>query len=432
MPKKYLLKTFGCAMNIADSSRIKSVLEGLGYQLGSEQDKLDLVLVNTCGIRETAENRAFSYIDRIKKIQPQVRIVLTGCLSQRTDVVTKLKNIVDFFLPISNLPNLALALKQEKIETDYSLDSYRLKYGEEYLRLKAQPEHKFIAYVPIGNGCNNFCSYCVVPYARGREVYRPVAEIITEVKELISLGYKEINLIAQNVNSYQVNSLDFPDLLTKVAQLPGNFILRFSSSHPKDVSSKLLEAMANNTKICPHLHLALQSGANTILQAMNRHYLAEEFLAKVKLARELNPAISITTDIIVGFPGEGEAEFAETVAVFKEAKFDQAYISRYSPRPGTPAYKLKDTVSAKVKAKREQVLEDILTKQLTRKNQAFINKKEIVLVEGKNRKGLYYGKTASFRTVQIVERLLNPKLIGQFVPVRITASSPFGFEAKLI
>ena len=196
MPKKYLLKTFGCAMNIADSSRIKSVLEGLGYQLGSEQDKLDLVLVNTCGIRETAENRAFSYIDRIKKIQPQVRIVLTGCLSQRTDVVTKLKNIVDFFLPISNLPNLALALKQEKIETDYSLDSYRLKYGEEYLRLKAQPEHKFIAYVPIGNGCNNFCSYCVVPYARGREVYRPVAEIITEVKELISLGYKEINLIA--------------------------------------------------------------------------------------------------------------------------------------------------------------------------------------------------------------------------------------------
>ena len=301
--------------------------------------------------------------------------------------------------------------------------------------------------MPIGNGCNNFCSYCVVPYARGREVYRSAGAIITEVKSFISRGYKEIVLIAQNVNSYKSiiaqsdlkyfskkkvgDEFNFPELLNAAAKLPGDFWLRFFTSHPKNMSDELVAVMKKNPKICRQIHLPAQSGDDQILAAMNRKYTVKHYLSLIKKLRAAMPEIGVSTDIIVGFPGETKKQFANSEKLMRQAQYDMVYLARFSPRPGTAAAKLKDNVSAKEKQKREEALNEILKKTARKNNQRYLNKAIKVLVQEKNKRGEWLGKNEQFITVKIFGSA-DKNLKGSFVKVKIFVAKDFGLSGKLV
>jgi len=335
--KTYHIITIGCQMNKSDSERVARVLEKQGYKQTGNKYRSDLVVINTCGIRQSAEDKVYGLVPRIKKENPKAKIILTGCLVARVDVKRRLKEYVDVWLPINQI-------------------------ADDYLKIKPKYNSEFSVFVPIGNGCNNFCSYCVVPYARGRETYRPVKDIMGEVRDLVKKGYKEIILIAQNVNSYKSQippnpplsrgEIDFADLLKMVNNIKGNFHIKFATSHPKDMSDKLIKTMADCSKVLKEIHLPAQSGDNQVLKKMNRKYTVGHYKKIIKKIRRLMPRVLISTDIIVGFPGETRKQFNNTVKLFKEIKFNQAFIARYSPRPGTAAYKLKDDVTPTEKQKR--------------------------------------------------------------------------------
>ncbi|MFH0956029.1 MAG: MiaB/RimO family radical SAM methylthiotransferase [Candidatus Falkowbacteria bacterium] len=337
--KTYHIITIGCQMNKSDSERAASLLEQNGYKKTDNKYRSDLVVVNTCGVRQSAEDRIYGLIPDIKRKsvsrRKKVKIIVTGCLVYRKDVRHRLKEYVDEWIMINEMVKGKC---------------------RDYLKVIPKYESKFSAYVPIGNGCNNFCSYCVVPYARGREVYRPAADILREVKNLVKKNYKEITLIAQNVNSYKSGKIDFADLLKAVNNLKGDFFIRFMTSHPKDMSDKLIRTIAECKKVCRHIHLPVQAGDDEILRKMNRQYSVKHYVGLIKKIRQALPDASITTDIIVGFPGETKKQFNNTVQLFKEIKFDMAYIARYSPRPGTAAFKLADDVASAEKKKRWQAL----------------------------------------------------------------------------
>jgi len=420
-------------MNKADSERLAAFLESRGRRAGQDFKTVGLVVVNTCSIRQSAEDRLYGLVNQIKKYNPQVKIVVTGCLSKRPDVIKRLEERVDLFMPINEMTNIFDLLAKREVKTKLSLDEVRILQGEKYLAIIPKYQSRFSAYVPIGNGCNNFCSYCVVPYARGREVYRPATEIIKEVKDLINRGYKEITLIAQNVNSYKYQKADFPKLLEKIAKIPGDFWIRFSSSHPKDVSSELIRVISDNQKICPHLHLAVQSGDDQILAAMNRKYTVAHFMDLVAKIRKARPGIAITTDVIVGFPGETRKQFANTIKLFKKMNFDLVYISRYSPRPGTVSYNLKDNVSAEEKKRRELELELILKKGVYDNNLAYIGREVKVLLEGVNKRNKYYGKTGTYKMTLVNQTgAIKKSLIGSFATVKIESIGKFGLEGSLV
>ncbi len=449
--KTYHITVYGCQMNKNDSERIVAYLENLGFEEELVREKADLVLFTTCGVRASAENRIYGIIPKLKKNNPNNTIVLTGCLSQRADVQKILKKSVDIWLNISDLPNLNELLpdhlKNRQAEEIYNIRGIK---KESYFSIEAKRQLTFSAYVPIGNGCDNFCTYCVVPSARGREVYRPAMDIVNEAKSLIDNGCKEINLIAQNVNSYTAQLAElagitnyelrdkeqiihFPELLKMVNDIPGDFYLRFSSNHPKDISEELIETMPGCDKACRHIHLPAQSGSDKILERMNRKYTREYYLNLIKKIRKKLDAdlpIAITTDIIVGFPGESEADFLETVRLFEEVEFDMAYISEYSVRPGTMAAKMDDNVSIEIKKERSQRLENILQKIVKKKNKQYLNKTVRVLVEGLNKRGEWYGKTETAKVIKINKR--NKVNVGDFVMVKITKIRHYGFEADEI
>ena len=428
--KTYNIVTIGCQMNYADSERLATFLEKSGFKAGRNFKQADVAILNTCGVKQAAEDRVYGLVNQIRINNPKAQIVVTGCLSRRDDVKKRLSDKADIFLPISEMLILPELLAGDKFNPYFSLDEVRLRVGEKYLHIPPKHSSKFTAYVPIGNGCNNFCSYCVVPYARGREVYRAANDIIAEVKSLVAAGYKEIMLIAQNVNSYQDARYDFPKLLERLVKIPGKFWLRFSSSHPKDMSDELIRIIGSLPKICSHLHLAVQSGDDKILKAMNRKYTTASYKALIKKVRAARPDIAITTDVIVGFPGETKAQFLNTVKLFKDINFDLAYISPYSPRPQTVSAKMKDNVSLVEKKRRAQVLNEILKETALSNHQKFLGQTVEVLIEGKNKRGKYYGKTSSYQTVLV--NAPGARLIGQFVPVKIDKALPFGLEGNVL
>ncbi len=431
--KFYHIITIGCQMNKADSERLAAFLEKNGLKDKNNFKEADLVIINTCGVRQSAENRAYALVNQIKEANPTATITITGCLSKREDVQERLAGCVDLFFPASAMTDILKLLEKRILKSSLSLDEVRLMQGEKYLTILPKYQNNFSALVPIGNGCNNFCSYCVVPYARGREVYRPAASIIKEVRELIAKGFKEIILIAQNVNSYQSGAYDFPKLLVQLATIKGDFWLRFSTSHPKDVSEQLIDAISSQLKICPHLHLAVQSGDDDILKAMNRKYTAAHFLSRVKKLRQARPGIAITTDVIVGFPGETKKQFNNSVKLFKQAAFDMAYISRYSPRPGTASARLEDNVSLEEKKRREKVIDAVLRETAAANNSAYEGQTVRILIEGINKRGHYYGKTGSYKNVSISgDYQAQPSLIGRFAAVKITKCQPFGLDGDLV
>jgi tRNA-2-methylthio-N6-dimethylallyladenosine synthase len=441
--KTYCIITIGCQMNKSDSERIAGYLNKLGFKETAEMRRADLVVLTTCGVRQSAEDRIYGLAPKIKKENKKAKIIITGCLSERDDVKRRLKKYVDIWLPITELDSLAEKLGLKKKENS-SLSGY--------LAISPKYDSSSSAFVPIGNGCDNFCSYCVVPYARGREVYRPAEEIVSEVKNLIKRGYKEIILIAQNVNSYvskkqqnlptgqagkkATKQISFSELLRMVNDIEGDFWIRFSTSHPKDMSDDLIAAVAGCEKVCEHIHLPIQSGDNEILRRMNRKYTREHYVSLIKKISKHIPEASITTDIIVGFPSETKKQFNETAKLFREVKFDMAYISKYSPRPNTAAFKFKDNIRKEEKKRREEELLKILRKTASENSKKYIGKIVEVLVEGKNKKGEWFGKTRMSKGVKVKSQKFKvhkvKSLSGQFARVKIFEVKGFRMEGEIV
>lgn len=427
------LKTFnifviGCQMNRADSERIQSYLTSFGLVEVANPEMADLLILVTCGVRQSAEDRIFGLLPRWRRARPELKVVLTGCLALRADVREKLAGQIDVWLPIFNLPGLGADLGLTDPAPSNGYDSLS------YLTIEPHYDSAVNAFLPIGTGCNNFCSYCVVPYARGREVYRPHGEIVEEAMKLVKRGYKEITLIAQNVNSYSSlteagGQLDFADLFQMVDAIPGDWWLRFSTSHPKDMSDRLIETVAAGRHACQYFHFALQSGNDEILKRMNRRYTAAHYLELVKKIRAVSPEAMISTDVIVGYPGETLEQFADTARVMEEARFDMAYLACFSPRPGTVAAREIDNVLKAEKERRESVLNEILKKTANANNQKFLGRTVRVLVDllktDKTGRRIGGGKTADFKTVRFTaDKKMAP---GQWAEIVIDGVLDFGF-----
>jgi tRNA-2-methylthio-N6-dimethylallyladenosine synthase len=398
---KYYIATYGCQMNKADSEKIAFILEKAKYQSAPRPEGADLIVVNMCSVRQSAVDRIYGISQRIKEIKkrkPKIKTILTGCILEKDRL--KMRNKFDQILSIPEINEIF----SENLSPSH------------YLNLKTKFSSEFSAYVPIMTGCNNFCSYCVVPYTRGREYSRPATEIIKEIEGLTKeKKYKEIILLGQNVNSYRDSQgKNFPKLLKTIAELPGNFWINFLTSHPKDLSPQLIEVMATyNNKICPYLHLALQSGDNDILRSMNRKYTVEKFEKIINQARKKIPQLNVSTDIIVGFPGESKKQFNNTKKAMQRIKFDMAYIAQFSPRPGTRADQMIDSVSLCQKKKRDKILNKILSQTALANNKKYIGEKMKTLVVNNQ-------EAKSFNLKKI--KLLNPAPVGNFVDCKITSA----------
>lgn len=335
--KKYFLITFGCQMNKSDSERIAVGLEEKGYKATLNINNADLILVNMCSVRQSAVDRVYGLVPKFQELKtkkPKLKTILTGCI-----------------------------LKKDKKKLK---QNFEIIGKEKYLECQSAKK-KTIALVPISNGCNNFCSYCVVPYTRGRLVCLDHKKIMKEVQKAIRNGAKEIWLLGQNVNDYvspSDQSVKFPDLVKKINEIPGNFQFFFTSPHPKNFSDELINLLAESEKFSRYLNLPVQSGDNTILKKMNRNYTAKQYRELVKKIRDKMPDINLSTDVIVGFPGETKKQFENTAKLFKDIKFNIAYIAKYSPRPNTASVKLKDNIPRAEKKRREKVLANLLLKNL--------------------------------------------------------------------
>jgi len=360
-------------MNYSDSERVAGLLEKYKLKPASNINAADLVIFNTCGVRQTAEDRAYGQIHNIAK--RETLIILTGCLAYRPDVQRRLKDKVDLFVAINDIKKFenwiienSLEIGNWKLEIPAGKKNSKDKKNINYLSIKPRYQNNHRAFVPIMTGCNNFCSYCVVPYARGREISRPAGEIISEISELAKKNYKEIILLGQNVNSYcgisktksKARKTKFPELLNYLAKKFPEINFKFLTSHPKDFSDKLISVIAKNDNISREIHLPVQSGSNKILKMMNRPYTKKYYLDLIKKAREKIPGAVFTTDVIVGFPGESEKDFQETMEVFKKVGYNKAYINKYSPRPGTAAFSLGDPIPWKEKKRREKILRQLI------------------------------------------------------------------------
>lgn len=418
---KYFIKIYGCQMNYSDAERVSAVLESIGYQKASEENEADLVVFVACAVRESAVNRLYGNGKKFKKYRkknPDFKAILTGCVA-KTDR-EKLENIFDHILDIKKLNELPEKLGIKSQEN-----------FENYFQIKPAHDTPYTAYVPIMTGCNNFCSYCIVPYTRGREYSRPAQEIIAEVTELVQNGYKEIILLGQNVNSYKPDGeTNFPALLQKINEIKGNFWIRFLTSHPKDMSEELIQTIKKCEKCTNFIHLALQSGNNEILERMNRKYTKEHFMELVKMIRESLEGVTLTTDIIVGFPGETEEQFQDTVSILKEANFDMAYINKYSPRSGTVSFDMPDNVSWEEKRTREKRLNITLKKTALENNQKYQDKIVYILLETENDK-YYFGKTRSFKDIKIVKNPEKEFKLGEFYKARISKVTPWALEGEI-
>jgi len=412
--------TIGCQMNKAESDRIAGYLEQLGYQYTANQKTADLVVLNTCVVRQHAEDKAvgnLGYLKGLKKVNPNLSILVTGCLvnSKIENLERQFPHVDLFFKPGAYLDLLHWAQRQD-IATEI----------EQGLLLPHQPPPA--TFVPIIQGCNNFCSYCIVPYRRGREKSRPLPEIVCEVKELVRRGVKEVTLLGQNVNSYGHDLPQYPDLadlLSELNQIDGLLRIRFLTSHPRDMSQRLIEAIASLDKVCEHISLPLQSGDDDILKTMRRGYTAEQYRQLILTTRSYIPKISLSTDVIVGFPNESEEQFARTLAMLEEIRFDTVHGAAYSPRPQTiAARKFKDNIPPATKKERLRRVEELQTIIAGEINSRLTGKTEEILVKGKQ-KGKWYGRTRANKLVFFVS---NEDCLGQLVRVRIDKTSPWSLQ----
>lgn len=436
---KAFVKTYGCQQNVSDSEKYKGMLLEMGYQLTEDQNEADLILLNTCAVRENAENKVFGnlgWIKNIKKANPDLFVIICGCMTEQDDVIEKIKAVYPFV-------NLVFGTHSvHKFPGIFYKAFTALGKTKTYIKesLDVIPENipmvrgnKLKAFVSIMYGCNNFCSYCIVPYVRGRERSRRPDEIVAEFKKLVDAGYKDITLLGQNVNSYGRGldeQIDFPELLKKLDGIEGDYTIRFMTSHPKDASEKLFDVIANSKHIAHHIHLPVQCGSNRVLKAMNRKYTKEDYLKIINYARRVVPDITFTSDIIVGFPGETYEEFLETVDLIKTVKFSSLFTFIYSPRVGTPAAKMDDKISKKEKTnwllellKAQEQIGEHLCKE-------YVNKKVRVLVESQDdKKGFLICRTDGNIVVEAEGDVCN---IGKFATAEITGHRRESLKGKLI
>lgn len=488
----YRIVTYGCQMNRSDSERIAAILDSVGCKPAASAKEADLLLVNSCSVRQSAINRIHGIIKNLKSQQRPglCKTILTGCVleSDKKKFADKFDLIIDIKELTKNPEKLV-----EMLNSSSGKQEFKTFNHTDYFKINPQYRSNFSAYAPIMTGCDNFCSYCAVPYTRGREMSRPAKEIIAEVKWLVEKGYKEITLLGQNVNSYiskipnyksqitnksqntnlkqtsaaakamvdKQNSkqINFPELLGMINDIHGNFWIRFLTSHPKDMSEELIKTMAKCEKVCEYVHLPIQSGDDEILRKMNRRYTAAHYLELIKKIRQVydirinncHPEfisgskklgkrkmlkqvqhdnflpLAISTDIIVGFPGETKKQFENTAKIMEKVKFDMAYLAEYSPRSGTAAAKLTDNVPILEKKRRKKILNDILKKTALANNKKYIGKIVEVLIE-KVEDGFLFGKTRTFKNVRVKSRIKT----GQFAKIKITQANAWGLEGEIV
>ena len=432
---KYLIHTYGCQMNEHDSERIAYLLEKCGYTPTTSQEEADFILYNTCLVRENAELKVYGQLGALKhwRLEKPDRILaVSGCMMQTgpaKDVIREKYRHVDLIFGTKNIGKLPQLLATHRQTGKPVIDVEAYEDGD---TLNFERAKDRFAYVNIMTGCNNFCTYCIVPYARGREESRTLESIVQEVEGLARRGYKEIMLLGQNVNSYgKTIGRTFPELLRTVHEVEGIERIRFMTSHPKDLSMELIDAIAECPKVERHFHLPLQSGSDKVLKEMNRHYDRERYLSLVNALREKVPGIAISTDIIVGFPGESEEDHQATLDLCRKVEFDSAFTFIYSPRPGTPAAKRDDFVDEKVTGRRFQELLDVLYPIFLKKNRADIGSVSRVMVESisKNNKEKLTGRNSQGKLVHFTG---DASLIGQFVDVKITGCTSFALEGEVL
>ncbi len=435
--KTYSILTYGCQMNVHDSENIKGIMEDLGYNEEENYEKADVIILNTCAIRENAHNKVVGILGRIKKLKednPNIITIIGGCMPQEEGISNMLKDKykwVDIVLGTHNIYDIPTLLDNVKKEKKQNIEVYSIE-GDIIENIPVKRDSNYKAWVNIQYGCDKFCSYCIVPYTRGKQRSRLPKDILKEINSLKEKGYKEVTLLGQNVNAYGKDldiNYTMSNLLEDTAKT-GIDRIRFVTSHPWDFSSDMIDTIAKYDNIMPYIHLPIQSGSDNILKKMNRRYTIEEYK---KLFYELKSKIknvSITTDIIVGFPNETEEDFQKTLDIYNELKYDLAYTFIYSPREGTPASKMEDRVPLEEKEERLQRLNKIVNKYAKEANEKYLGKTVPVLLEGYSDKG---GKLMGYTdTMKLVNVAADPSLIGQIKNVLITDVKTWSMEGEIV
>jgi len=417
----FKIETYGCQMNVADSEIITSILENSGLLHTEDIEQADIIIFNTCSVRQHAEDRIIGRIanEISRKLKnPQLLIGVVGCMAQRLgEALKKTNKHIDFVVGVdqyAQLPNIINTCLQKNAfiaNTDFSTDQL-------YSHISPTRSNNISAFISISRGCDNYCTYCIVPYTRGRERSRPINEILKETESAVQNHLYEVTFLGQNVNSYSCDGYDFADLLKKANNIQNIKRIRFITSHPKDLSDKLIETITTCENVCPHVHLPLQSGNDEILQKMNRNYTASHYLSLVNKLRTAIPDIAITTDVIAGFPGETDAQFLDTLNIMRDIAFDFAYMFKYSPRTGTKATNLPDDIAEDIKLARLQALIDQQTSITTLKYKQKVGQIQEIYVESLSKKSPdeLCGKTKDFKITVFPAK---EDLIQTFVPVKI-------------
>ncbi len=435
MTKKFFVVTYGCQMNKHDSEKIVGVLLAHGYECAKEMEKANIVIFNTCCVRKSAEDKLYGNVNSLKTIKDKNKdliIAVGGCLAQKegSDLQMKMPHVDIIFGThnIANLPNLIESAKGGRRVTEIlKVPSSKIK------DLPVRRENPVRAWVTISTGCNNFCSYCIVPYARGRETSRPFEDIVLEVEKLADEGTLEITLLGQNVNSYGMDlygKLHFAKLLRRLNEIDGLERIRFMSPHPRDFGRDVVLASAECDKVCEHIHLPLQAGSDRVLKKMKRGYTKKDYLALVENIYKMVPGCSITTDVIVGFPGETEEDFSNTLDVVRRAKYDNAFMFVYSPREGTEAAKMKNRVPKEIKMDRFARLLEVQNRNSLQGNLCLVDNEVEVLVEGESKKNkdVMMGRT---RTNKVVNFPGSTSLINTFARVKIKEARSWSLKGEL-
>lgn len=434
--KKYFIRTYGCQMNVHDSENIKAILECMSFEETDKLEEADLVILNTCAIRENAHNKMFGFLGRVKHLKeekPHVMAAICGCMAQEEAVVDALMQKykwVDMVFGTHNIYRLPILLEKTLAKKEQEIEVFSIE-GDVIENIPVKRDSKYKAWVNIMFGCDKFCTYCIVPYTRGKQRSRKPNHIINEIKELIEKGYSEVTLLGQNVNAYGKDLDDnytMGDLLEDVAKTNISRV-RFMTSHPWDFDEKMISVIKKYDNIMPSIHLPLQSGSNRILKLMGRRYTKEKYLELVKKLKKEITNLSLTTDIIVAFPGETEDEFKETIDVVHECKYDSAFTFIFSPRVGTPAAKMKDDIDNYEKNRRLYELNSIVNKYANEANQRYKGTCVKVLIEGRGEKGNLIGYTESLKLVNVDGDDLN---IGKIVTVEITDVKTWSMDGKIV
>ena len=434
--KKYCILTYGCQMNVHDSENIAAIMEDMQYTKTDDMQDADIIIINTCAIRENAHNKVMGNLGRIKHLKEKKDIitVFCGCMAQEEGISKELTSKykwIDIIMGTHNIHKLPIYLEKIMKNKKQEINVYSIE-GDVYEGIPVKRESKYKAWVNIMYGCDKFCTYCIVPYTRGKERSRKLEDIVKEVEDLVKEGYKEVTLLGQNVNAYGKDlklGYDMADLLESVSKT-GIPRIRFITSHPWDFTDKMIEIIAKYDNIMPYIHLPIQSGSDRVLKQMNRRYTKEEYITLFNKIKEMIPNASISTDIIVGFPNETDEDFQETLDIVNLLKFDLAYTFIYSPREGTPASKIKDTISLETKKKRLAELNKLVNKYALLNNQKYKNKMVEVLIEAPSDKnGKYIGYTDTMKLVNVD---CDSKYLGKIVKVKIESIKTWSMDGVVV